>query len=175
LQSKNKNPDEINYTFETERLIIRPLEEADRTFFIDLHMDEKIMEFNGGELSKKLANKKFDNSLCLNKGSSFLTFMIEPVNYTQKAGLIMLFRSSLGEYNLGIILSVEMQKRGFAIEASQEVINFGFSKLNILKIYANYHQKNKSSSHLFSKLGFLVVKKNISLNKTKVVLFNSEL
>ncbi len=51
------------HTFETERLIIRPLTQDDKTMFCALNSDDKIMRYVGKTLTPEKAESAFNNAM----------------------------------------------------------------------------------------------------------------
>ena len=55
--------------------------------------------------------------------------------------------------NLGWSISPEFQTKGFATEAAQKLIHFGFDQLHLLLIYATCDSRNSPSIKVMEKLG----------------------
>ncbi len=55
--------------------------------------------------------------------------------------------------NLGWAINPEFQSRGYATEAAQALIRFGFAKLQLLMIYATCDARNTASFKVMEKLG----------------------
>ena len=55
----------------TERLGVRPPDEADRARFVDLFRNEEFMAFSEGDMSEVDANARFDRMLALSAEISF--------------------------------------------------------------------------------------------------------
>lgn len=54
---------------------------------------------------------------------------------------------------MGYWISKEHWNRGYATEAAQAIVNFGFSKLKLHKIYATYFERNPASGKVLEKIG----------------------
>lgn len=61
-----------------------------------------------------------------------------------------------GVYELGFHLKKEFWGKGYAKEAAECVINYGFEVLQLEAIFAGHHPENKSSAGLLHKLGFVL-------------------
>ena len=59
-----------------------------------------------------------------------------------------------GSAELGYWIGEEYQKRGFATEASQALIERAFGELNIERIFATFKKENAASRRVLEKLGF---------------------
>lgn len=59
-----------------------------------------------------------------------------------------------GAAELGYWIAEEYWNRGYATEASRELINHAFSDLEVDAIYASYRSENKQSGRVLEKLGF---------------------
>lgn len=59
-----------------------------------------------------------------------------------------------GAVELGYWVAEEYWSRGYATEASAEVIRHAFSDLDVSEIYASYRCENKQSGRVLEKLGF---------------------
>jgi ribosomal-protein-alanine N-acetyltransferase len=55
--------------------------------------------------------------------------------------------------NLGWAITPEQQKKGYATEAAQALLDFGFHKLNLSVIYATCDSRNAASYRVMEKLG----------------------
>lgn len=59
-----------------------------------------------------------------------------------------------GSAELGYWIAEEFHNRGYATEASKELIKRAFEDLNIQRIFATYKQENTASKRVLEKLGF---------------------
>ena len=55
--------------------------------------------------------------------------------------------------NLGWAVNSDFQRQGFATEAAQALINFGFKQMGLSLIYATCDARNQASSRVMEKLG----------------------
>ena len=56
-------------------------------------------------------------------------------------------------YELGYILNPKYQHQGYATEATETILNYGFSNMKIHRVIANCNQENLSSINLLERLG----------------------
>lgn len=73
------------------------------------------------------------------------------------AGLIHDKNSSESDVELGYILKKEFWGIGYATEACKNLIEFGFSKLNLKRIIASCNKDNYSSIKILKKVGMKLV------------------
>lgn len=57
-------------------------------------------------------------------------------------------------YELGYRFIPEYWGKGYAVESSKAVLDYGFNWLNLKTIYAYAHSENEASNHVLLKLGF---------------------
>ncbi|HNO71143.1 MAG TPA: GNAT family N-acetyltransferase, partial [Bacteroidia bacterium] len=86
--------------------------------------------------------------ICLNK------------NPTDCIGCIDLFNfdAEIKKAGIGILISEEFRKNGFASEALKLLITHCFNKLYLRQLYCNIHADNIASLNLFKKNGFSQIK-----------------
>ncbi len=64
------------------------------------------------------------------------------------------FRSEQHSYEIGFHLRKLYWGQGYAYEAATRVIQYAFTELNAVKLYAGHHPQNIGSRKLLSRLGF---------------------
>lgn len=55
----------------------------------------------------------------------------------------------------GILIDPKHQGLGYALPATQKVLNYAFNVLNLHKIYLHVDQRNVKAAHIYEKAGFL--------------------
>jgi RimJ/RimL family protein N-acetyltransferase len=60
-------------------------------------------------------------------------------------------------FELGFHLVKRCWGKGFATEAALGVLNYGWEKLRLSKVYAGHHPGNRASQRILEKLGFKLV------------------
>jgi len=148
--------------FETERLLLRPLEKTDagRMFLLDSNPDvmkyvgqpvvtnveesEKIIGMIQAQYEKngigRFAVIEKESGLLI--GWSGLKFLTEEINGFKNV------------YELGYRFLPEFWGKGYATESGKAFVDIGFSELNLTMIYACAHSENDASNHILRKLGF---------------------
>ena len=148
---------------ETPRLILREIisEDVDRIFLLD--SDPEVMKYIGvppvtkleqsAETIRKIQKQYTENGIArwavieketnLLIGWSGLKFLTEPLNGFKNV------------YELGYRFLPEFWGKGFATEAANAVLEYGFKELNLDEIYACADIKNVESNKILKeKLGF---------------------
>lgn len=141
-----------------EQIYLRALEPKDLDFLYQLENDMSIWEISGTlkPYSKKVLQLYLENAyrdiydvkqlrLCIcNSGDDCI-------------GLIDLFDFDPKNRRAGIgivITKTEDRNKGVGAEAISLLCDYAFSILDLHQLYANILEENKSSIHLFEKLGF---------------------
>ena len=173
LPNNNKLPEGINYTFETERLIIRPLEEQDREFYISLYTDKKIMRHICEPFSLEAANKAFSATLramhvsvttlfpktmtwCIVNKENNALLGIQSIDFRETE---IIKKDAIGfttkdEVEFGIILSRQAQGKQLPQEAIIGLAQFTFGVLKIKRVYCTFNKHNKAVTNFIKKVGF---------------------
>ena len=147
---------------ETERLILRKLEDGDAQRLFLLDSNPEVMKYIGiPTLSKIGESKKViqmirqqyqDNGLgrlaVIEKESGLLIGWSGLKLYTGEINGYQNF------YELGYRFLPESWGKGYAFESAIASLKFGFNNLNIEIIYAYAHEENGASHKVLTKLGF---------------------
>lgn len=70
------------------------------------------------------------------------------------------FKSEQHSYEMGFHLRRIYWGRGYAFEAAKTVIQYAFSELRAVKLYAGHHPQNINSRKLLARLGFQYIGDN---------------
>jgi ribosomal-protein-alanine N-acetyltransferase len=149
------------HSFNTERLLIRPLAEQDKALYLSLYCDTEVMRNIGEPLSFKSAEKSFCNTLKAMKRSSckVLTWTIIDKLNNQTIGIQVLnFNDEANNKSaeVGIMLSTKRQNTGLGKEAMSVLLQYGFTQLSLDIVTALYAKKNLASHKLFHSLDFIL-------------------
>ncbi len=149
---------------ETERLIIRKVTEQDLSFTLEIYSNEKIMKYLGGVLSKEYITKQIFNKWLertkINK-PHFVPVMIalketnEPIGM---GGLRKTTREGETGLELGFMISLEFQHKGYASEFCRSLIKHAFDTLDNKRIISGTSLDNRGAINLLEKLGFVKFK-----------------
>lgn len=151
----------MNYTVDTERLILRPIKAEDAQDLFELDNDPEVHRFLGNnpvmEIEKIQEIIKAIHSQYKKYGIG--RFAVELKETGEMVGWSGLkYETGLEKfgnyYDLGYRLKRAHWGKGIAYEAAIASLNFGFDKLDLEKICAGAHIDNGASNHLLKKLGF---------------------
>lgn len=144
---------------ETERLILRQLNLNDTKAIFGLRTNKEVNQFITRNTPKNLAEARafidmISNLVANNNG---IFWVIESKQNNLVLGTIGLRHFEVDENyaEVGYELHPDFQERGFMSEALQEVLNFGFDKLNLKTIEAFTHKNNIASIALLEKHSFV--------------------
>ena len=139
--------------FETERLVLRPVEEQDLRGLLELQWDKDIMKYM---IFKPLSIEdqyKWFHSL----GDMNIAFS---VFLKQEKSQELIGLGTLNQIDhihqrasWGMKLKSNLQKKGVGFEASLLLLHFAFSYLNLNKITANSLENNPAGNKIAEKIG----------------------
>lgn len=147
---------------ETERLILRKLEETDveRMFLLD--SNPEVMKYIGvpvlTEQSESLAVIRMIQKQYKENGTGRLAVIEKETGLLIGwSGLKLLTEETNGYKNvldLGYRYLPEFWGKGYAMEAAIASLELGFNEMNAKVIYAYAHAENDGSNYILKKLGF---------------------
>lgn len=140
---------------ETERLILRPLTANDIDGVFALRKDAEIMRYiREPQKSREEAASwiKLVSSRWESEKIGFCA-VIEKISeaFVGWCGLWVLKES--GEIEVGYAVSQQFQGKGYATEAAEACLAYGFKQLNLRKIAAVARPENERSRRVMEKLG----------------------
>lgn len=143
--------------FETERLILKPLDEKDGEFIIKWRNDREILNhlFSYRGITLNEHKNWFEKYL---KSKDRIEFIIIKKADNKKIGTVGLsnidYRNQKAEYGI-LIGEKEEWGKGYAREASVVIIDYGFKELNLQKISLKVFLDNLNALNLYEQLGFV--------------------
>ncbi|MFD2165919.1 GNAT family N-acetyltransferase [Thalassotalea euphylliae] len=164
-----------DYTFETERLRIRPISEEDESLYVSLYTCERIMRNIGPVKTAEQAKKSFEKVVSAMRKSIvsrqpyYLFWIIELKETHQALGIQALnwcqiplkhidngtrIHTGKNEPEIGIMLNRSAQGKQIPTEARAALLNFAFNYLNVKQIYTTFDSGNIPIARLIRKLGF---------------------
>ncbi len=146
---------------ETERLILREINREDRTELFVLHSDPEVQQYTGEDVVRsideidraiagRLKNYKedgFGRLAVVRKGTD---------EFLGWAGLTYLHEFEV--VDLGYRFKKEFWGKGFATEASNAILTYGFKELKLAEIVAISLPENTASIRVMQKLGMTYYK-----------------
>ena len=140
---------------ETERLFLRPMNENDADSVFAMRSDEDVMQFIRAPQMKKSEAQGWINLVSSRWEKDKIGFcaVIEKSSnqFVGWCGLWLLAETK--EIEVGYALFKEFWGKGYAIEASEAFLNYGFEELNLERIVAVASPENKNSRRVMEKIG----------------------
>lgn len=140
---------------ETERLILRQLTDNDVDAVFALRKDAEIMRFirkpqksrEEAESWMRLVSSRWESE----KIGFCAVIKKESGEFVGWCGLWRLKES--GEIEVGYAVAQNFQRKGYATEAAEACLAYGFNQLNMRKIVAVTRPENEASRRVMEKLG----------------------
>ncbi|MHA1200210.1 MAG: GNAT family N-acetyltransferase [Candidatus Heimdallarchaeaceae archaeon] len=151
---------------ETERLTIRNFMDDDWRDLAELAMkyeETELAKFDAGPWPNNLEEyKKMVESFA--KKDDFLAVILK--GEKKLIGLIVKIKKEGGEYEFGYNFHTDFQRKGYATESCEVILEYMFDVLNAKIVNAGTAKVNKRSRKLLERLGFSFLgEKNISFRK----------
>jgi RimJ/RimL family protein N-acetyltransferase len=140
---------------ETERLVLRPLNEDDVDAIFALRRDAELMQFIREPQTKRTEAENWINlvsELWERDRIGFCAVIDKTSNeFIGWCGLWKL--KETGETEVGYAIDKNFQKKGLASEAAQKFLEYGFDQLKLEKIVAVARPENTASRRVMEKIG----------------------
>ncbi|MET0133721.1 MAG: GNAT family N-acetyltransferase [Kibdelosporangium sp.] len=146
-------------TLRTERLVIRPLRESDRSDVRDVFSDASLVRYLSSDAQQPgWIDSMIDHRLGYNgpAGMGHWAF-IEDDTLVGIGHLRPSWELPGGVAEIGWYLGRDHQGRGLATEAAAALLSHGLYTLRVPSVWALVHKANKASLRLTERLGFLDV------------------
>ena len=149
-------------SFETERLLLKPMSKEDAPFLLELLNSPKWIKYVGDR-----------NVHSIEEAASYIKIKMTPQlkrlgfsNYTvirktdhAKLGSCGLYdREGLEGVDIGFAFLPQYEKMGYAFESANKIKELAFSQFNLKQISAITTKENKDSQKLLKKLGLKYMK-----------------
>jgi ribosomal-protein-alanine N-acetyltransferase len=144
---------------ETERLILRPLDENDIEAVYEMRSDADVMRFIREPQSLDETENwiRLVSSLWEKDKLGFCAVIEkETLRFSGWCGIWHLKES--GELEVGYAIAKDFWNKGFATEAAEKFIEYAFETLNPEKVVAVAEPENLASRRVMEKLGMKLVK-----------------
>ncbi len=152
--------------FKTDNLILRPWEESDAECLYHFAKNPNI-----GPIAGWPPHESVEDSLNIIKTVFSKKETYAVVKDDIPIGCVsLLFHPDCNHYwgddsaELGYWIGEEYWGNGYAVEASEFLINRAFRDLNVKEIYASFRYENKQSGRVLEKLGFKYYAKLNNIN-----------
>lgn len=156
---------------QTERLIIRTWEETDQKHYLDLANDVGFHAFSTpgfylahtpAEVAAKINTRR--KVFAERKMGKFLVVEGASGETVGSAGIDPYPLDGQEYFELGYRLCLKHWGKGYATEAAEALLDYGFTSLNLEKIVAFAVHQNSASLKVIEKLGFVYTRDILHLN-----------
>ena len=145
--------------FETERLILRPWEEADAESLYEYAKDDRVGPAAGWPVHTSVENIRETIRGVLSEPWTFAVCLKEDNRAIGSVGLMIGKASNLDipetEGEIGYWIGVPFWGRGLMPEAVRELIRHGFDDLHLVRLWCGYFDGNEKSKRCQEKCGFV--------------------
>ena len=139
---------------ETKRLILRPMNETDIDAVFAMRSDANVMKYIRETQNRREAEnwvKLISSKWKTEKVGLCAVILKETNEFVGWCGLWILVET--GEIEVGYAIATKYWKKGFAAEAAEICLQYGFNELNLDKIVACANPKNEGSQAVMRKIG----------------------
>ena len=151
----------MNIILHTKRLILRPITKEDLTFVHQLHSLDEVDQFNTLGIPESIEDTRLHVNQLVEKNNSenpqSYTFVMETIEDKHFVGLIAinLGKAKYKNAEVWFKLHPNFWSKGFATEALNRIITFGFNELNLHRIEAGCAIDNIGSIKVLEKVGMI--------------------
>jgi RimJ/RimL family protein N-acetyltransferase len=150
---------------ETERLILREIDESDDAFMLDLLNQPSFIKYIGDrqvrslEQAREFIESRYRKSYADNGfGLYAVELKLQNPDSASKNPVVgicgFVKRDSLPDADIGFAFLPEFERKGYAFESARAVMEYGRKELGLERVLAITTQDNESSGRLLEKLGF---------------------
>jgi len=151
-----ESSNDSKYFLETKRLGFRLWAEEDFHLALNLWGDNAVTELIGGPFTIENIQQRLSNeikNLNMYNIQYWPIFLLETGEHIGCCGFRP-YDEVKGTFEMGFHIIPKFWRQGFAWEAADAAISYGFSNKNMSKIFAGHHPKNLASCLLLKQLGF---------------------
>lgn len=147
-------------TFETARLLMRPVCVDDEDFYCRCYTDPLLMEHIGEPLTREAALRSFTAALKKATGISDrrYTWVMQEKGVGAAVGLLAMFCDEAKPdpvyAELGTIMLSEFQNKGFTVEALRKLADVAFNMTPLQALLIKHKSQNNAVKGVTAKLGY---------------------
>ena len=153
----------------TDRLLLRPPAARDRAAFVDLYTSPDVGAFTGGARSREAVERALPAAPQERPGHFAIDLDGAMVGTVQleRRDVDYEVRLAAGHVDLGYLLLPEAWGRGYASEAAKAMVQAGFERLKVERIYAVCEVAHCASARVLEKVGLRWVRTEIRYYEAK--------
>ncbi len=138
---------------ETEKLLLKPVEEADLSELLDLQWDNEVVRLMIFKPLSYDSQKAWLKTL----GKENIAFTVFYKHNHDKEIIGLATLNNIDHKNQraswGLKLKTNLQGKGLGFEASLILLHYGFYHLNLIKIYGDFLEENINNEKMTNKIG----------------------
>ena len=141
---------------ETERIILRELDDLDLNALAEIYADPEVMRFvgNGSVLNREQTAKSISNWKKYYERFKFGNWATVEKDTSEFIGLCGLsWLPDNSDIEVSYLFSKPSWGKGFATETAKAILDYGFNNLGLKRIVALVYPENSTSIHVIEKLG----------------------
>ncbi len=151
----------MSYHLETKRLILREFHMDDDQNMFLLNEDTEVLKYTGDQAFANVeAGREFLKNYLKKNAAGLRRFSVINKENNEWIGWCGLKRNEEDEVDLGFRFYQKEWNKGYATEAAEACLKFGFEVLGLRRIVGRAHQKNLASIKVLEKIGMSFWKKN---------------
>ncbi len=167
-------------TFETERLLLRPMTEKDADFILELLNDPAFIRYIGDRKIRTLEGARTyitDGPVASYAKNGFGLYLVELKENGESMGMCGLIRrNTLKDVDIGYAFLPKFWSKCYAFEAAREMKRYAQEELGLKRLVAVVDPENRPSIHLLEKLGMRFEKMvRLAADDIELKLFGIEL
>ena len=149
------------HTFETERLLMRPLRIDDQVFYCACYTDPLLMQHIGEPLTQEAALRSFTAAMKVRLATPTrrYTWAMQEKATGVTVGLLAMFCDKAEPdpvtAELGTIMLSQFQNRGFTSEALRKLADTAFSSTPLKALLVKHKSQNSAVTGVMAKLGYI--------------------
>jgi RimJ/RimL family protein N-acetyltransferase len=144
-------------TFQTERLILRPMTEKDAGFILELLNEPSFIRYIGDRKVRTLEGAQAyitNGPVASYAQNGFGLYLVELKESGESMGICGLIRrNTLKDVDIGYAFLPKFWSRGYAFEAAREMKRYAQEELQLKRLVAVVDPENPASIRLLEKLG----------------------
>ncbi len=146
----------MDYFLQSDRLGWRTWTPDDIELAWSLWGDAEVTRLIGGPLTREQVAARLAREIASQEAHGIQywpIFLLESGKHIGCAGLRP-YMQELRTPELGVHLKPQFRRKGYATEAAEAVMGYGFIRLDVQAIFAGHHPANMASRHMLRRLRF---------------------
>lgn len=152
------SPIETPLVLSSERLILRDMQVSDVTAFHSYASDPNVIRYTSWGMETMEQSRQFVEGIIQRRHEQpmdnfELAIVEKATNKHIGFALLQVRNKNNKEAELGYFLHKDYWGKGYAVEASKTLVDFGFKSVGLHRIYGTCDPDNRASAHVMEKVG----------------------